>query len=67
MARHLDTALAEYDDIWALSDKEMLNALNIYKTNLELDIAPQTSINKIIQEGLNLDTIFDEEDYNDEY
>ena len=65
MGRHLDTALNEYKDIWGMTDKEMLYALNKYKSQLTLDVPhpDETEIDKIVKDGMNLDTILD--DYQD--
>lgn len=67
MGRHLATALDEYGDIWGLSDKEMMFALEKYKTQLEMDI-PHTDDNEldqIIKDGMNLEDILKEEDGED--
>lgn len=65
MGRHLDTALNEYKDTWGMTDKEMLYALNKYKSQLTLDVPhpDETEIDKIVKDGMNLDTILD--DYQD--
>lgn len=67
IGRHLATALDGYGDTWGLSDKEILFALEKYKSELELDI-PHTDDNEldqIIKEGMNLDDILKEEDGED--
>ena len=67
MGRHLATSLDEYGDIWGLSDKELLFALEKYKTQLDMDI-PHTDDNEldqIIKDGMNLDSILKEEDGED--
>lgn len=64
MGRHLSTALDGYGDIWGLSDKEVLFALEKYKSQLDMDI-PHTDdeeLAKIIKEGMDLDNIFKEEE-----
>jgi len=70
MGRHLATALDGYGDMWGLTDKEMLFALEKYKAELELDI-PHTDdneIEEIIKDGMNLDDILkDQEDNGDNY
>lgn len=69
MGRHLSTALDEYGDIWGLTDKEILFALDKYKSQLELDI-PHTDdkeIDQIIKDGMNLDDILKEEDNGEDY
>ena len=64
LGRHLSTALADYGNIWGMSDKEMLHALNKYKVELELDMPHvyDTDIDDIIKQGMNLNSIFDEEE-----
>jgi hypothetical protein len=69
MGRHLATALADYGDIWGITDKELVFALNKYKTELEMDIphTDESELEKIIKEGMDLDNILKEEegDYGD--
>ena len=64
LGRHLDTALNEYKDIWGMTDKEMLYALNKYKSQLTLDIPhpDDTEIDKIVKDAMNLDTILQEDE-----
>lgn len=67
MGRHIATALDGYGDVWGLTDKEILFALEKYKSELELDI-PHTDdkeIDQIIKEGMNLENILKEEDGED--
>lgn len=69
LGRHLATALADYGDIWGLTDKELAFALDKYKAEIEMDIphADESEIDKIIKEGMDLDNILKEEegDYGD--
>lgn len=68
IGRHLATALYEYKDIWGMTDREMVYALSKYKAELMQDIPhpDDTEIDKIIKDGMNLNTILDtEEDYQD--
>lgn len=64
MGRHLSTALEGYGDVWGMTDKELLYALNKYKTELDLDMphSLDVDIQDIIQQGMNLDNILDEEE-----
>lgn len=68
MGRHLATALDEYGDVWGLSDKEILFALDKYKTQLEMDIphTDEKELDEIIKDGMDLDNILKEEDDNGE-
>lgn len=40
IARHVSTATADYGDIWGMSNKEFLFALEKYQTELSLDSTP---------------------------
>ena len=64
MGRHLSTALDEYGDIWGLTDKELVFALNKYKTQLELDtphLVGEEELAEIIRDGMNLTLLKDED------
>jgi hypothetical protein len=69
MGRHLSTALDGYGDVWGMTDKELVFALEKYKTQLEMDNYSATEdedLAKIIKDGIELDNIFkDEEDPSD--
>lgn len=68
LGRHLATALCEYGDMWNISNKEFLFALQKYEAEMELnnDEKPHEEyVNNIIKDGMNLDTILDEEDDED--
>ena len=59
MGRHLSTATNE-SDLWGVSDKELLNSLKKYETNLDMDnIHNDEDIENIIKDGMNLRGIFD--------
>ena len=67
IGRHLATALDEYGDIWGMTDKEILFALDKYRTQLDMDV-PHTDdkeLEKIIREGMDLDNILKEEEDGD--
>ena len=62
VGRHLSIALADYGDIWNIPDKEMVFALEKYKTELELDmlkVAPEDYVDRVVKDGLSL---FDNKD-----
>jgi hypothetical protein len=68
MGRHLATALDGYGDVWGVTDKEMAYALAKYKSQLEMDFDhDDKEIDKIIQQGLDLDNILKEEEDNGDY
>lgn len=65
MGRHLATALDQYSDVWGVTDKELVYALKIYKTQLELDephLQQDEDLSDIIRGGMNL-TLIDEDEY----
>ncbi len=67
MGKHLSTALDGYGDVWGITDRELLFALERYKAQLEMDI-PHTDddeLDQIIKDGMNLDDILKEEDGED--
>lgn len=64
IATHLSTALQDYGDIWGLSDQELSFAIEKYQIELELNnFVPDKDLDRIIEEGKNLDKI---DLYNDE-
>ena len=65
IGRHVSTALDGYDDIWGVTDKEFLFALEKYEIalNMDIDHIDQEEIEKIIKDGMNLErTLFEEEE-----
>tara|TARA_R110000868_G_scaffold185788_5_gene427818 strand:+ start:3874 stop:4143 length:270 start_codon:yes stop_codon:yes gene_type:complete len=64
IGRHVSTALDEYNDLWGVSDKEFLFALEKYELELNMDSPDidQEEIEKIIKDGMNLERLFEEED-----
>lgn len=69
MGRHLSTALSDYGDVWGMTDKELLFALEKYKSQLEMDVqhVDEAEIEQIMKDGMNLDEILKDEDYGEEY
>jgi hypothetical protein len=54
-----------YDDIWGVSDKEFLFALEKYELELNMDSPhiDEEEIEEIIKDGMNLErTLFEEEE-----
>jgi len=67
IGKHLSTALDGYGDMWGITDREILFALEKYKAQLEMDI-PHTDddeIDQIIKEGMNLEDILKDQDGED--
>jgi hypothetical protein len=65
IGRHISTALDGYDDMWGVTDKEFLFALEKYELELNMDIdhIDQEEIEEIIKDGMNLErTLFEEEE-----
>lgn len=61
IGRHISTAVD--DDMWGLSDKELLFLLEKYKLQLEMDVEHNDKeIDDIIKEGMDLDNILKEDD-----
>jgi hypothetical protein len=61
MAKHLATALEE--NFWGMTDKEMLESLQKYQTNISLDVRhSDNDIDEIIKDAMNLTLHEDEED-----
>ena len=65
LCNHIDISMSEYTDIWGVSDKDFLDALLKYKSELELDPTPNKNIDTIIEEGKNLETLFSKEEGED--
>jgi hypothetical protein len=65
MGRHISTALDEYTDVWGVSDREFLYAIQKYEIELNIDgpHIDDEEIEEIIKDGMNLDSIFEEEEY----
>jgi hypothetical protein len=65
IGRHISTALDGYDDVWGVTDKEFLFALEKYELalNIDVDHIDQEEIDEIIKDGMNLErTLFEEEE-----
>jgi hypothetical protein len=67
IARHFSLALSDYGDFWGVSDKELLFALEKYEAELEMDFVPDKDLEKIIKEGENLQSLFNENEEEDDY
>jgi len=64
IGRHISTALDEYSDVWGVSDKEFLYAIQKYEIELNIDgpHIDDKEIEEIIKDGMNLERMFDEEE-----
>jgi hypothetical protein len=67
LGRHLETALDGRKDMWGLSDKEMLDAINGYKQKLTIDTPHRddSELTKIINDGMHLHNILHEDEEDD--
>lgn len=68
IGRHISTAL-DGEDVWGISDKELLAALEKYKIELDIDNTPHANeqeLQQIIKDGMDLSSILEEEEYNGE-
>jgi hypothetical protein len=68
LGQHISTSLSEYGDIWGISDKELLFALEKYQTELEYlehSTVKDKDLNTIIEEGKNLETLFNKDEDDD--
>lgn len=57
IARHISTALSEYKDIWDVSNKELLFALEKYTLELSLDsdnLCGKEYVDNIVKDGIGL-------------
>jgi len=65
MGRHISTAMDEYTDVWGVNDREFLYAIQKYEIELNIDgpHIDEEEIEEIIKDGMNLDSIFEEEEY----
>jgi hypothetical protein len=61
ISQHISLALSE-DEISGLGDEEFFKCLQKYKDELELNTVPDKDIEKIIEEGTNLESLFNKED-----
>jgi hypothetical protein len=65
MGRHLSTALEP--NTWNMTDVEVLDALEKYKARLSIDVFHSDSdIDKIINDGLHLNSILHEDEEDDD-
>ena len=69
MGKHLATALDGYGDIWGVTDKELVFALEKYKMQLDMDVphTDENELDQIIKDGMNLENILKDEDNGEDY
>lgn len=65
MGKHLATALEP--NTWSMTDTEVLDALQKYKSRLSMDVFhSDKDIDKIIDEGIHLNSILQEDEEDDD-
>lgn len=62
LGQHISSAFSDYGDLWGITDKEFLFALDKYKTELEFNVVSDDEVDKIMKDAQNLDKLFKEED-----
>lgn len=65
LSKHISGFSSEYGDVWGISDKELYFSIKKYKERLELDFETsrdESQLTKILSEGMDLDSILDEEE-----
>jgi len=62
LGRHISTAL-DGSDIWSISDKDFLQALKDYQSELDSDITHEDDVEQIIKQGMNLNNIVEDEEW----
>lgn len=63
VARHISDAASEYGELLWLSNKELLDALEVYKEQLLMNQPPtEDEIAQITREAMDLSSILDEEE-----
>lgn len=70
IGQHLSTALDGYGDLWGVSDKEFVFALEKYIATFEMGtpLTTEEELDRIVEEGKHLDRMFEEEeDEEDKY
>lgn len=69
MGRHLSTALSDYGDVWGMTNKEMLYALQKYQAEIDMNSVQTRTheqfVDRVIRDAQNLDTLLKEEDPED--
>lgn len=65
IGQHLAIALGDYKDLWGVTDKEVVFALEKYKTELEFNVVSDQDVDKIVKDAQDLTKLFqdEEEDY----
>ena len=61
IGRHISTAL-DGSDVWSISDKNFLQKLKDYASELDSDVVHEDDVDNIIKQGLDLSHILDEDE-----
>ena len=66
LGKHLHNALVDRNSsyMWSKTDRQIFNSISAYKERLmsKIPYVEESQIERIIKEGMNLDTILDDED-----
>lgn len=66
LGKHLSTALDGHN-IWGMTDRDILTCLKDYKSELEIDVIHNESVEDIIKGGMKLNDILEEDSDDEEY
>lgn len=62
LGQHIAMSTSDYGDVWGITDKELLFALEKYKAELDFNIVPDESVDKIVRDAQDLDKLLGEEE-----
>lgn len=69
LGRHLSTAFSDYGDVWNITNKEMLYALQKYQAEMDLNNVKTKSheqfVDRVIKDAMDIDNILRDEDPDD--
>lgn len=69
LGRHLSTALSDYGDVWGMTNKEMLYALQKYQAEVEMNnvkaFSHEQFVDRVIKDAMDIDNILRDEDPDD--
>lgn len=67
LGQHLSTAFEDYNDLWGVSDKEILHALEKYQFEKDNTYSSASEVEEIYKDGLSIDkpNYLDENDEED--
>lgn len=66
IGQHISQALYEYSNLWGMTDKEFLFALQKYKIELESNIISDEDVDKIVSDAQDLNKFLEVDDGSEE-